>query len=703
MPMKLFKCDESIPEREKHIYIKEKGEDTTQFLPSAHVETIPGSLSERGCSYCGAKLVIGGVLKDTIQLIHGPVGCAYDTWHTKRYPSDNGNFQLKYVWSSDMKEQHVVFGGEKLLKKAMLEAFAEFPDIKRMMVYTTCSTALIGDDIKPVVKEVEKELGDVDIFTVECPGFAGVSQSKGHHVFNMGWMTDKVGTFEPEITSPYTINVIGDYNIQGDTFVMEKYMEKMGIQIIAHFTGNGTYDSLRGMHRAQLNVTNCARSAGYIANELKKKYGIPRIDVDTWGFDYAKEGLRKIGAFFGIEDRAEAVIAEEVAKYESKLEWYKERLSGKKVCIWTGGPRLWHWTKALEDDLGMHVVAMSSKFGHQEDFEKVIARGEEGTIYIDDGNELEFFEVLEMVKPDLVLTGPRVGALVKKLHLPYVNGHGYHNGPYMGFEGAVNMARDMYNAIYSPLMKLAQYDIRGEQMKTVISEEKRKFKESKVQQSKFVDITSTEPLAVLESSKLDTQPLLIPDNQPLLQENEVQQSKSIDITSTEPLVVLESSKLDTQPLLIPDNQALLQENEVQQLKSIDIKSTEPIAVLESSKSDTQPLLIPDNQPLPQWQQIGSNFSAFLDQLPKYLGSFSTEYQMPIICFATIITATIAVKIILAVLDVINEIPQLNLVFELTGIGYLIWFVFRYLFKASTRQELAAQISFIQKEIVEGQD
>ncbi|MEH2020061.1 nitrogenase vanadium-iron protein, alpha chain [Nostoc sp.] len=463
MPMKLFKCDETIPEREKHIYIKEKGEDTTQFLPSAHVETIPGSLSERGCSYCGAKLVIGGVLKDTIQLIHGPVGCAYDTWHTKRYPSDNGNFQLKYVWSSDMKEQHVVFGGEKLLKKAMLEAFAEFPDIKRMMVYTTCSTALIGDDIKPVVKEVEKELGDVDIFTVECPGFAGVSQSKGHHVFNMGWMTDKVGTYEPEITSPYTINVIGDYNIQGDTFVLEKYMEKMGVQIIAHFTGNGTYDSLRGMHRAQLNVTNCARSAGYIANELKKKYGIPRIDVDTWGFDYAKEGLRKIGAFFGIEDRAEAVIAEEVAKYESKLAWYKERLTGKKVCIWTGGPRLWHWTKALEDDLGMKVVAMSSKFGHQEDFEKVIARGEEGTIYIDDGNELEFFEVLEMVKPDLVLTGPRVGALVKKLHLPYVNGHGYHNGPYMGFEGAVNMARDMYNAIYSPLMKLAQSDIRGEQ------------------------------------------------------------------------------------------------------------------------------------------------------------------------------------------------------------------------------------------------
>ncbi|MEH2435264.1 MAG: CAAD domain-containing protein, partial [Nostoc sp.] len=236
------------------------------------------------------------------------------------------------------------------------------------------------------------------------------------------------------------------------------------------------------------------------------------------------------------------------------------------------------------------------------------------------------------------------------------------------FEGAVNMARDMYNAIYSPLMKLAKDDIRGEQMKTIIAEENSKLGESEVEQSKSFDITSTEPIAVLESSKIDTQPFLLSADKPLHRESEIEQSKSFDITSTEPM---------------------------------------PTAVnyagFESSKIDTQPLLIPNNQLLPQWQQVGGKFSTFLEKLPKYLGSFSTEYQMPIICFATIITATIAVKIILAVLDVINEIPQLNLVFELTGIGYLIWFVFRYLFKASTRQELAAQINFIQKEIVEGQD
>jgi nitrogenase molybdenum-iron protein alpha chain len=275
-------------------------------------------------------------------------------------------------------------------------------------------------------------------------------------------MNEKVGTFEPEIKSEYTINFIGDYNIQGDTFILEKYYKRLGIQILGHFTGNATYDQCRAMHRAKLSVVNCSRSAGYIANELKKKYGIPRLDIDTWGFDYTAAALRKVAAFFGLEKEAEELISEEIAKYQPQVDWYRERLQGKKMAIWTGGPRLWHWTKAVEDDLGMTVVAMSSKFGHQEDFEKVISRGKEGTIYIDDGNELEFFEVLDMVKPDVIFTGPRVGDLVKKLHIPYINGHAYHNGPYMGFEGFVNMARDMYNATRSPLVKYAGLDICAE-------------------------------------------------------------------------------------------------------------------------------------------------------------------------------------------------------------------------------------------------
>jgi len=60
----------------------------------------------------------------------------------------------------------------------------------------------------------------------------------------------------------------------------------------------------------------------------------------------------------------------------------------------------------------------------------------------------------------VIFTGTRVGQFVKKLHIPYVNGHGYHNGPYMGFEGFVNLARDMYNAVNNPLLAFSKTDIR---------------------------------------------------------------------------------------------------------------------------------------------------------------------------------------------------------------------------------------------------
>ena len=146
--------------------------------------------------------MIGGVVKDAIQMIHGPIGCAYDTWHTKRYPSDNGHFQMKYVWSTDMKESHIVFGGEKRLEKSINEAFDEMPEVKRMFVYTTCPTALIGDDVKAVTKQVMEQRPDVDIFTVECPGFSGVRSPRAITSSTSAGSTRRSGRSSPRSRAP---------------------------------------------------------------------------------------------------------------------------------------------------------------------------------------------------------------------------------------------------------------------------------------------------------------------------------------------------------------------------------------------------------------------------------------------------------------------------------------------------------------------
>jgi nitrogenase molybdenum-iron protein alpha chain len=91
--------------------------------------------------------------------------------------------------------------------------------------------------------------------------------------------------------------------------------------------------------------------------------------------------------------------------------------------------------------------------------EKGIARAEEGALAIDDPNELESLEAMYKLKPDCIFTGKRPGEYAKKVRVPYLNAHGYHNGPWKGFEGWVRFARDIYNAIYSPVHQLAMVDI----------------------------------------------------------------------------------------------------------------------------------------------------------------------------------------------------------------------------------------------------
>ncbi|MCE1173132.1 MAG: nitrogenase iron-iron protein, alpha chain [Propionibacteriales bacterium] len=459
MPYHLFKCSETIPEREKHAVIKGEGEDLTSALPLGYLNTIPGTLSERGCAYCGAKHVIGTPMKDVIHLSHGPVGCTYDTWQTKRYISDNDNFQLKYTFASDMKEKHVVFGAEDLLRKSILEAFEAHPEIDRMTIYQTCASALIGDDMEALAAEIMDEHPEYDIFVVNSPGFGGPSQSGGHHKINIAWVNDKVGTVEPEIKSDYVINYVGEYNIQGDQFLMHDYFRRMGIQILSTFTGNGSYDDLRAMHKADLNVLECARSAEYICNELRVRYGIPRLDIDGFGFETMAGALRKVAMFFGLEDKAEEIIAEEEARWRPELEWYRARLQDKKVCLWPGGSKLWHWANVIHEEMGVNVVSVYTKFGHQGDMEKGIARCETGALAIDDPNELEGMEAIEMLEPDCIFTGKRPGEVAKKVRTPYLNAHAYHNGPWKGWEGWVRFARDIYNAIYNPIHELSLLDI----------------------------------------------------------------------------------------------------------------------------------------------------------------------------------------------------------------------------------------------------
>jgi CAAD domains of cyanobacterial aminoacyl-tRNA synthetase len=109
--------------------------------------------------------------------------------------------------------------------------------------------------------------------------------------------------------------------------------------------------------------------------------------------------------------------------------------------------------------------------------------------------------------------------------------------------------------------------------------------------------------------------------------------------------------------------------------------------------------IQPSQSQDEWLKYGEQISSFLGTLPEYAGTVFNRYRQPLTVLGLIVAAIVTLKVVLAILDALNDIPLIAPTFELIGIGYSAWFVYRYLLKASSRQELTSEITTIKKQVV----
>ncbi len=109
----------------------------------------------------------------------------------------------------------------------------------------------------------------------------------------------------------------------------------------------------------------------------------------------------------------------------------------------------------------------------------------------------------------------------------------------------------------------------------------------------------------------------------------------------------------------------------------------------------------DSSASTQWRYYWNQFILYLSKFPDYVGNFFNDYQKPITIVVLIVSAIITLKVTLAAIDAINDIPLLSPLFELIGIGYSAWFVYRYLLRAATRQELSSEIKSLKNQVVGG--
>lgn len=471
----------------------------------ANSRTVPGLITQRGCTYAGCRGVVIGPIHDILHITHGPIGCGYYSWLTRRNmvkPVNPGDTNyLQYAMSTDMMEEQIIFGGEKKLKQAIQEAYDIFKP-KAITVYATCPVGLIGDDVHAVAREMKEKLG-INVFAFSCEGYRGVSQSAGHHIANNGVFKHIVGLDDTPQDHPYTINVLGEYNIGGDSWEIDALLRKCGIHVVSTLSGDVNYEQIKRAHTAHLNTIMCHRSINYMAEMMEKKFGIPWIKVNFIGADQTAKSLRKIAAFFEskeLSDRIEEVIAQEMAALRPVREEITARCKGKKAALFVGGSRAHHY-QDLFKDIGMDVISAGYEFAHRDDYEgrsvlpniKVDAdsrnieeltveqdpqrfrsdfvdkkkRLEEGgftfsdyngmmvemkknALVIDDISHHEIEKLIKLWKPDIIGSGIKDKFVVEKMGIPCKQLHSYdYGGPYAVFTGAANFYREVDRMLHT--------------------------------------------------------------------------------------------------------------------------------------------------------------------------------------------------------------------------------------------------------------
>jgi nitrogenase molybdenum-cofactor synthesis protein NifE len=443
-----------LEQRQTQVY--KKGE--APFQMECSKPSLAGSVSQRACVFCGSRVVLYPIA-DAVHLVHGPIGCAVYTWDIRGALSSGPELH-RLSFSTDLRETDVIFGGEIKLYKALLELIDRYQP-KAAFVYSTCIIGIIGDDVSAVCKKVSQEKG-IPVIPVGSEGFKGTKKD--------GYRAACQALFQLISSEPagpirdHSINILGDFNLAGEVWMIREYYEKMGIQVVATITGDGRVGHIKKAGESALNLVQCSGSMNYLAKMLQDEYRTPFQQVSYFGLEDMADSLYQVANFFQdreIMERTRKLVRDEINAVYPRLKEYRVELQGKRAAIYVGGAfKAVSLIKALHL-LGMKVVLAGSQTGNQDDYQQLKELCDEGAIIVDDTNPLELVTFLKEQQVDLLIGGVKERPIAYKMGIGFCDHNHERKEALAGFQGMLNFAREVHGSVMSPVWKLARPGQKG--------------------------------------------------------------------------------------------------------------------------------------------------------------------------------------------------------------------------------------------------
>lgn len=430
------------------------------------------------CQPAGAQFVSIGI-KDCIGIVHGGQGCVMFvrlifSQHFKE------SFELA---SSSVHEDGAVFGALDRVEQGVDVLLARYPDVKVVPIITTCSTEVIGDDIDGVIRKLNNGLlkekyadREVHLVPIHTPSFVG-SMISGYDVA----VRDFVKYFATKTEPNDRINLITGWVNPGDVKAIKHLLSVMQIEANVLFEiesfdsplmpdgsakshGSTTMDDLRNTGNAKGTIALNRYEGAKAAEWLQSEFDIPAVIGPT------PIGIRNTDAFLQNLKKMtgkpipQTLVEERGVAIDALTDLTHMFLAGKRVAIY-GNPDLVIGLAEFCIDLEMKpmLLLLGDDNSSYKDDKRLKAMTENVDWDMEVVTNADFWDLEDRIKNkglelDLIL-GHSKGRFVAidnnipmvRVGFPTYDRAGMYRHPVVGYEGAIWLAEQMANTIFSDM------------------------------------------------------------------------------------------------------------------------------------------------------------------------------------------------------------------------------------------------------------
>ncbi len=416
-----------------------------------------------GCAFDGAQIALLPIA-DVAHIVHGPIACAGSSWDNRGTRS-SGPALYRIGMTTDLTEQDIIMGrGEKRLIHAIRQAIDSYAPAA-VFVYNTCVPALTGDDLDAVCAEAARRWG-TPVVPVDAAGFYG-TKNLGNRIAGEAMVRHVIGTREPDPppadsrrpgVTVHDIGLVGEFNIAGELWHVTPLFDQLGLRVVGTLSGDARFRDVQCLHRAEALMMVCSKAMINVARKLHDSYGMPWFEGSFYGVADVSAALRDFARLLddpALPARTEALIAREEARIDAALAPWRRRLAGKRALLYTGGVKSWSVVAALQD-LGLEVVATGTRKSTEEDKARIRQLMGEDAVMIDDGNPRALLEIVRAEKVDVLIAGGRNMYTALKAKLPFLDINQERTFAYAGYDGMVELARQLVLTLDSPIWPLVR-------------------------------------------------------------------------------------------------------------------------------------------------------------------------------------------------------------------------------------------------------